>query len=261
MSGVLEGKVALLTGAAGGIGSATALLMARSGAKLALVDRDSAPLEDLTGQLVAAGADDADILVRSADVTSADEVGVAVADTVSELGGLHVVFCNAGIEGDVSRIEDYEPATFERVLSVNVTGVWLTMRFAIPALRAAGGGSIINTASGLGLVGLAGLAAYVASKHAVLGLTRTAALELAEEDIRVNAVCPGPTRTRMMDSLEQLAEPTDPEGARRLYESGIPMKRYGTPEEVAEFVCFLASDASSFVTGAAFPIDGGVTAG
>ena len=170
------------------------------------------------------------------------------------------MFNNAGIEGAIARIEDYDEETFERVLRVNVVGVWLTMKFAIPAVRESGGGSIINTASALGLVGIPGMGAYAASKHAVLGLTRTAALELATENVRVNAICPGPIGTRMMDSIEELSGFDEPGAARELYESAVPMGRYGTPEEVAQLVCYLGSDASSFVTGAAFPIDGGVTA-
>ena len=260
MSHDLEGKVALVTGAAGGIGSVTARLLAGAGAKLALVDRDEVQLRKLAKELVGAGAGEDQVHVRAADVTRSDDVRDAVSDAVSVLGGLDVVFNNAGIEGVVARIEDYDEATFDEVLRVNVTGVWLTMKFTIPALRDSGGGSIINTSSGLGLVGLPGLGAYVASKHAVLGLTRTAALELAGENVRVNAICPGPIGTRMMDSLEQLAGLEEPNAARELYESVVPMKRYGTPEEVAQLVYYLASDASSYVTGAAFPIDGGVTA-
>jgi len=261
MSQDLAGKVALVTGAAGGIGSVTSRSLASAGAKLALVDRDASPLEELATELVANGTPEADVHVLVADVTRSDEIGNAVNDVMSTFGGLHVVFNNAGIEGAVDRLEDYDEETFDQVLNVNVKGVWLAMKFAIPALRDSGGGSIVNTASGLGLVGLPGLGAYVASKHAVVGLTRTAALELAGENVRVNAICPGPIGTRMMDSLEQLAGLDGPNAARELYESVVPMRRYGTPEEVAQLVCYLASDASSYVTGAAFPIDGGVTAG
>jgi len=261
MSAGLDGKVALVTGAAGGIGSVTARALIDSGAKLALVDRDERQLEQLADELLAGGVSKTDIRIRIADVTSSDNIVAAVTDAVETFGGLDIVFNNAGIEGAVARLEDYDEETFERVLRVNVIGVWLTMKFAIPALRNSGGGSIINTSSGLGLVGLPGLGAYVASKHAVVGLTRTAALELAAENIRVNAICPGPIGTRMMDSIEDLSGFDEPGTARELYEASVPMGRYGTPEEVAQLVCFLGSEASSFITGTAFPIDGGVTAG
>ena len=261
MSAGLDGKVALVTGAAGGIGSVTARALIDGGAKLALVDRDERQLEQLADELLAGGVSKTDIRIRTADVTSSDNIVAAVTDAVETFGGLDIVFNNAGIEGAVARLEDYDEETFERVLRVNVIGVWLTMKFAIPALRNSGGGSIINTSSGLGLVGIPGLGAYVASKHAVVGLTRTAALELAAENIRVNAICPGPIGTRMMDSIEDLSGFDEPGTARELYEASVPMGRYGTPEEVAQLVCFLGSEASSFITGTAFPIDGGVTAG
>ena len=260
MSRDLDGKVALVTGAAGGIGSTTARLLASAGAKLVLVDREEGQLGKLANELIAAGAGESDVHTRPADVTKSDEVSAAVSDAVSVFGGVHIVFNNAGIEGAVARIEDYDEDTFDQVLRVNVTGVWLTLKYTIPAVRDSGGGSIINTASALGLVGMPGLGAYVASKHAVVGLTRTAALELAGENVRVNAICPGPIDTRMMNSLEQLAGLDGPNAARDLYESVVPLGRYGTAEEVAQLVCYLASDASSYVTGAAFPIDGGATA-
>ena len=174
-----------------------------------------------------------------------------------------MLFNNAGIEGQIAHVQDYDQATFERVVRINLLGVWLNLARVTSAMLAAGaGGSIVNTASGAALRGLPFMSAYVASKHAVLGLTRTAAVELAGAGIRVNAICPGPVATRMMDSLERQHEAigTSAAEAREALTANIPAGRYGHPEEIAELVLFLSSDAASFITGAAMPIDGGRTA-
>ena len=251
----LKGKAAIITGAAGGLGQATARAFAQAGAKLALIDRDAATLERLAAQLGGA-----DVITAAADVTSADEVRGYFDKAMARFGGLDIVFNNAGIEGAVAPTADYPDDVFDKVMSVNVRGVWLNLKAGINALRKTGrGGSIINTGSGAALIGSPGTSAYVASKHAVLGLTRTAALEVAAENIRVNALCPGPTDTRMMKSLEQQSGMGETQ-AHTTIVKGIPAGRYGRPEEIAQVVVFLASDEAPFMTGTAISVDGGLTA-
>jgi NAD(P)-dependent dehydrogenase (short-subunit alcohol dehydrogenase family) len=254
---VLENKVAIITGAGGGIGSATARAFARSGAKLALVDQDEASLDGLHEMLRSDGIDDSQIEMFAADVTDADQVESYVNATSKRFGEVQVLFNNAGILGPIAPVEEYDIAAFDRLIAINLRGIWLNLHFAVPAILAAGGGSIINTSSAMGKTAIAGLGPYCLSKHGVIGLTRSVALELATKGVRVNAVCPGPIDTEMMAVAEREVMPDDPSKAHELFVASIPMGHYGSPDDIAAAVLFLASDASGFMTGAALSVDGG----
>lgn len=252
----LEGKIALITGAAGALGLAAVRLLSERGARIAATDiagADFAPLR-------AALPDTARLLIVEADVTDEASFAACVAATVEAYGTIDIFFNNAGIEGVVAPIPEFPLDAFRKVMDVNVVGVFLGMKLVIPVMAKAGRGSIINSSSVAGLTGSPGLCAYIASKHAVLGLTRTAAVEWGSRGIRVNCINPGPIESRMMASIEKGASPDAPDAVHDTFARTIPMKRYGTPEEVAGVVAFLASDDSAYVNGAYHAIDGGMTA-
>ncbi len=196
-----------------------------------------------------------------ADAADEEATRAAVAATVRAFGGVDILFANAGNEGLVKPVEAIELADFEQILRTNVIGVWLAMKHCVEPMKQRGGGSIVATSSIAGLIGAGGVAPYVASKHAVCGLVKSAALELGPSGIRVNAIAPGPIENRMIRSLESQFSPDDPSRVSESLKAQIALKRYGTNEEVARLVLFLASGESSYCTGGVFSIDGGYTAG
>lgn len=251
----LAGKVALITGAGGAIGAATALLMLERGASVVAVDRTASSLETLERE----AGPGASLHLVHADVTDEQAVRSYVAEALKAFGRIDAFFNNAGVEGAVLPIPDYPLADFQQVLAVNVLGVFLGLKHVIPVMAAQGGGSIINTSSVAGLIGSPGLSAYVTSKHAVIGLTRTAAIECGPKAIRVNSVNPGPIESRMMRSIEQMASPGAAQAVHEQFAERIPLGRYGTCEEVARMVAFLASDEAKYLTGGVYVVDGGMT--
>ncbi len=246
----MDGKVAIVTGAASGIGRATAVLFAREGAKVVVADwKDGS---DTVREITDAGGE---AIFMQVDVSDASQVEAMVRKTVETYGGLDYACNNAGIEGVMGACAECTEENWERTIGINLTGVWHCMKYEIPEMLKRGGGSIVNMASVAGLVGFAGLPAYCASKGGVVLLTKAAALEYAKQGIRINAVCPGVIRTAMVDRII---------GGDAQAEAGFtamePIGRLGTPEEIGEAVIWLCSDASSFVTGTAFPVDGGFVA-
>ncbi len=251
------GKVALITGGGNGIGRATALGFARGGAKIVLVDRDAAGGEATAGIIRQQGGE---ALFVRADVTKSAEVRAYVKAALDAHGAIDCFFNNAGIEGKWAHTAEYDEDMFDAVIGVNVKGVFLGLRHVLPVMLRQKRGAVVNTASVAGLVATPGMPAYVASKHAVIGLTKTAAGEVARQGVRVNAVCPGPVDTRMIHSLEAQLNPADPASVSRRYQAAIPMGRYVTPDEIANTVLFLCSDLAAAITGAQYVVDGGRTA-
>ena len=251
VAGIVEGKVALVTGGGGGIGRAAALAFAREGARVAVADFVAAAARDTVALINAA---DGQAITLTGDVTRAEDVRAMLDDTVTAYGRLDCAFNNAGIapyqvDASGKKTADWSEESFDRMIAVNLKGVWLCMKEEIPRMQSQGGGAIVNTASIAGLIGLVTSSAYVAAKHGVIGLTKTAALEYADAKIRVNAVCPGFIKTQMTE-----------ETMRRRGEAiiaQIPVRRMGEPAEIAEMVVWLCSDRASYVTGASYNVDGG----
>lgn len=252
----LKDKVALITGATGGIGEETARRFLQEGAKVMLGGRSPEKLAETLARL---GPSDR-VATCVVDSHNEEQNAAAVATTVQAFGGLDVLFANAGQEGKLLPIEQTTLSDFEDVLRTNVLGVFLAIKHAIPALRARGGGSVIITASIAGVIGSPAMVPYITSKHAVNGMMKTAALELAPDKIRVNSIGPGPIDNRMIASLETQLGQGDAGAMRAFIESKTALGRYGTNTEVANLALFLASDESSYCTGSVFMIDGGWTA-
>ncbi len=253
----VEGKTIVITGGAGGIGSATGIELARGGASVVLVDLDQEALERSAKAVSDAGAE---VRAVVADVSRSEDVRAYVDAALAAFGRIDALFNNAGIEGAFINTVEYPEDVFDRVIAINLRGVFLGLKHVIPVMVEQGGGSIINTSSIAGERGLPGSAAYSASKHGVIGLTKTAAAEFATKGVRVNAICPGMIDTRMLRSVATSFAPDDPEGAVADFAAAAPIVRAGRPSEIGAVVRFLASDASSFVTGVAWAVDGGALA-
>ena len=248
------GKVALITGGGGGIGRATALGFAARGARVMLVDHDEAAGAASLGVVRQQGGE---ALFTRADVSRADEVKHYVQATLDAWGRIDCFFNNAGIEGKIAATQDYDDDVFDRVIAVNLRGVFLGMKHVLPVMLRQGSGAIVNTASTAALFGSPGMAAYAASKHGVLGLTKVASSDVAAQGVRVNAICPGPVETRMMRSLEAQRNPGDPGAVHAANRASAPSGRYCEPEEIAGAVLYLCSDLAGNVTGTQIVVDGG----
>ena len=222
-----------------------------------VVDRDAAGAERTAGTIQQQGGQ---ARFHVADVTKSADVQAYVKAALDAFGSIDCFFNNAGIEGKVAPIAEYDEAMFDQVIGINVKGVFLGLRHVLPVMLKQKSGAVVNTASVAGLVATPGMSAYVASKHAVIGLTKAAAGEVARSGMRVNAVCPGPIDTRMIHSLESQLDPADPASVGDRYQAALPIGRYGTAEEVANVVLFLCSDLAGNITGAQYVVDGGRTA-
>ncbi|MEM3526606.1 MAG: glucose 1-dehydrogenase [Candidatus Jordarchaeaceae archaeon] len=245
----LEGKVAVITGAGSGIGRATALLFAQEGAKVVVVDINDDAGKETVKMIKDKGGE---AIFVHADVSRAEEVKNMVKKAVDEYGRLDILFNNAGIGGELNDTARYSEEVFDRVIAVNLKGVWLGIKYAVPEMLKVGGGSIINTASAGGLIGFPGVSAYCASKAGAIGVTKVAALEYATQNIRVNCIAPAVIETPLSGQMT-------PEMMQAQIQM-VPMRRAGKPEEVAKVALFLASDDSSFVTGHILSVDGGMLA-
>ena len=251
----LNGKIAVITGGAGDIGEASGKRFAEEGADVLLVDLDEQALDSVLQRINMPR-----VSCFAADVTKACDNDAMIAEATRRFGGVDIFLANAGIEGEVAPITEFDEAVFDQVLAVNVKGVFLGLKTAIPAIKMRGGGSIIITSSVAGIRGSASVAAYSASKHAVIGLMKSAAREVAAYNIRVNTVNPAPVESRMMCSLEEGFSPGAVERVKALMQSNIPMGHYATPRDVANVMLFLASEDAAFLTGSVYMVDGGMMA-
>lgn len=251
MEKIFEQKVAIITGGSFGIGRATAIAFARRGAKVVIADvvEDNTTLQEIKN-------DGGTAIFVKCDVSKSSDVTAMVNQTIKAFGRLDYAVNNAGIEGATADTHECTEENWDKTIGINLKGVWLCMKSEIPIMRKQGKGAIVNVASIAGLIGFPGLPAYVATKHAVIGLTKTAALENAKQNIRVNAVCPGVIKTAMVDRITGKDKVVE-----KQYEDMEPVGRMGKPEEVAEAIAWLCSDASSFITGHAMNVDGGWMAG
>lgn len=248
----LKGKVAVVTGGAGGIGRAAGSLFVREGASVLLVDRPGSGVEDAALEIGGAAA------AIAADVTDPSQVDSYMREAQDRFGGLDIALLNAGIVGVHTPLEEYPAETFAAVMAVNVHAVWLGLRAAIGPLRRRGGGSVVITSSIQGLSAIPCTSAYTTSKHAVVGMMKGAALELAKDRIRVNCIVPGMTDTPMMDRIHEASGA--PQEMAAAVRATIPMRRYARAEEIARLMLFLASDESSYCTGSTYVADGGILA-
>lgn len=246
-----EDKVILITGGTGDIGRAATKLFIEEGGKVAVVGTNDEKLKKMEEEY-------SGILAIKADVTKEEDAKRYVDETVKKFGKIDVAFLNAGIVGPVKPVEDMDYEDFKRTMDINVNGIFLGMKYVIPVMKENGGGSIINTSSVAGLAGTAGLSQYVASKHAVIGLSNSAAKEVGQYNIRVNTVHPAPVDNAMMRGIESGMDPDNPEAVKEAQAQMIPLGRYAVEEDVANVVAFLASDDSKYVTASQYRIDGGM---
>ena len=253
MDTIFEGKTAIVTGGSFGIGRAAAVAFAARGAKVIIADWLEDPEQHTLKQIRSVGGQ---AIFVSCDVSKNDEVKAMVEKAISTYGRLDFAFNNAGIEGATANTHECTEENWDKTININLKGIWLCMKYESAAMLKQGKGAIVNCASVAGLIGFPGLPAYVVSKHGVVGLTKTAALENAKQQIRINAVCPGVIHTDMIDRITGL----DKEAEKQFVDME-PVGRMGKPEEVAEAVMWLCSDAASFVTGHSMPVDGGWIAG
>ncbi|WP_299215343.1 SDR family NAD(P)-dependent oxidoreductase [uncultured Aquimarina sp.] len=249
----LKNKVVIITGGACGIGKATASLFLENGAKVMLVDINENELKNAMDEF-----NNANIDYCLADVSKSDDTKYYVSETLLKFGSIDIFFSNAGIEGVFKSIVEYPEAIFDQVIAVNLKGVFLGCQYVIPKMTE--GGSVIITSSVAGLKGFEGLGPYVASKHAIIGIMKVAALENADRKIRVNTIHPGPVHTHMMRSIEEDIAPDNPKEAQKGFEAIIPFGRYAEADEIANLVLFMASDESKYITGTMQVIDGGMNA-